>query len=75
MFREKKVLLFHQGCQIYHGPNIPNWEIYNKRPQTIPKGHELYYINGHTIFQMVIKYTNIYHSKALQNLHKLGFLV
>jgi hypothetical protein len=24
---------------------------------------------------MVIKYTNIYHSKAIQNLPKLGFLV
>jgi hypothetical protein len=27
------------------------------------------------MFQMVIKYTNIFHSKALQNLPKLGFLV
>jgi hypothetical protein len=27
------------------------------------------------IFQMVIKYTNFFHSKALQNLPKLGFLV
>jgi hypothetical protein len=35
---------------------------YTKRPLIIP--------NGHKIFQMAIKYTNIYHSKALQNLPK-----
>jgi hypothetical protein len=29
-------------------------------------------LNGHKIFQMVIKYTNIYHSKAIQNLPKFG---
>jgi hypothetical protein len=33
---------------------------YTKRTYSIP--------NGHKIFQMVIKYTNIYHSKALKNL-------
>jgi hypothetical protein len=26
-----------QGCQINLGPNIPNWEKYNKRPETKPK--------------------------------------
>jgi hypothetical protein len=31
-----------QGCQIFLGPNIPNWEKYNKRPQTIPNGHKIY---------------------------------
>jgi hypothetical protein len=31
--------------------------------------------NGRKIFQMVIKYNNILHSKALQNLPKCGFLV
>jgi hypothetical protein len=56
-----------QGCQIFLGPNIPNWENYNKwrknntkRPKIIP--------NGHKTFQMVSKSTNIYPSKALQNL-------
>jgi hypothetical protein len=38
---------------------------YNKQPKIIP--------NGHKIFQMGTKYTNIFHSKALQNLPKLGF--
>jgi hypothetical protein len=49
--------------------NIPND---NKLYQ---KGHKLYYVNGREIFQMVIKYNNIVHSKALQILPKLGFLV
>jgi hypothetical protein len=31
--------------------------------------------NGRKIDQMVIKYTKIFHSKTLQNLPKLGFLV
>jgi hypothetical protein len=39
---------------------------YTKLPCIIP--------NGRKIFQMIIKYHNIFHSKALQNLPKLGFL-
>jgi hypothetical protein len=31
-----------QGCQIFLGPNIPNWEKYTNWPQTIPTGHKLY---------------------------------
>jgi hypothetical protein len=46
--------------------------VYNKLPQTIPNGHKLGIPNGHKIFQMVIKYTNIYHSKVLQNSPKFG---
>jgi hypothetical protein len=33
------------------------------------------YSNGRNIFQMTLEYTNLFHSKALQNLHKVGFLV
>jgi hypothetical protein len=40
---------------------------YTKRPYIIP--------NGSKIFQMVIIYDNIFHSKALRILPKLGFLV
>jgi hypothetical protein len=29
-----------QGCKIFLGPNIPNWEKYTKLPQTIPNGHK-----------------------------------
>jgi hypothetical protein len=40
----------------------------------MPNGHEIYQ-NGRKIhIQKVIKYTNIVHSKALQNIPKLGFL-
>jgi hypothetical protein len=38
-----------QGCQIFLGPNIPNWEKYDKCRQTIPNGRKLY--------QMAIKYS------------------
>jgi hypothetical protein len=46
---------------------MPEWENISKLPTNIP--------NGHTIYQMAIKYTIIFHSKALQNLPILGFLV
>jgi hypothetical protein len=51
----------------FFGPNIPKQEKNTIWQQTIP--------NGHKIYQMVTKYTNIFLSKALQNLPKLGFLV
>jgi hypothetical protein len=31
-----------QGCQIFLGPNIPNWKKYTKLPQTRPKGCKIY---------------------------------
>jgi hypothetical protein len=51
--------------------------------KNIPNDHSLYqtaistYLmpNGHKILQIIIKYKNIFHSKVLQNLPKLGFLV
>jgi hypothetical protein len=39
--------------------------IYAKRPYIIP--------NGHILYQTAFKYTNIFHSKALQNIPKFGF--
>jgi hypothetical protein len=51
-----------QGCQILLGPNISKREKYTKWPQTIPNGHELY--------KMAVKYTNNFHSKAIQNILK-----
>jgi hypothetical protein len=68
-----------QGCQIFIGPNIP------KREKYIQNYHKLYQIttnytklpynlpNCHTIYQMAIKI--FFHTKALQNIPKLGFLV
>jgi hypothetical protein len=39
---------------------------FTKRPQNIP--------NGHKIFQMVIKYTHLFHSMARQTIPIFGFL-
>jgi hypothetical protein len=60
-----------QGCQIFLGPNIPKRKKYAKWPKTIPKGHKLYQM-AVKVFQMVIKYTNIFHSKALRIFTKFG---
>jgi hypothetical protein len=63
------------------GENIPNYNIMNsfclKNGHSIPKWGKITTAlsNGHKIFQMTIKYTNIFHSKALLNLPQLGFLV
>jgi hypothetical protein len=63
-----------QGYQIFRHAIYQNGEKFSKLPQrcqmTICKLYQM------TVkFQMTIKYTNIFHSKALQNLLKLGFLV
>jgi hypothetical protein len=51
----------------------------NKTGKNIPNYHKIYqsaiiYTKWHEIFQIVIKYTNIYHPKALQILPKFGIL-
>jgi hypothetical protein len=38
-------------------------------------GHKIYQMALTYIFEMAIENTNIFHSKALQNLPKFGFLV
>jgi hypothetical protein len=40
----------------------------------LPNGHKMYQ-NGSNKFQMAIEFTNLFHSKALKNLPKLGFLL
>jgi hypothetical protein len=47
----------------------------NDHKLCIPNCHTLRMPNGHKIFQMIIEYSNIFHSKALQNLPEWGFLV
>jgi hypothetical protein len=63
-----------QGCLIFLGHNylvklykMATRPHYTKRPYIIQNGHKLY--------QMVVKYTSIFHSKGLQNIPTLGFLV
>jgi hypothetical protein len=60
-----------QGCQILLGTIYQNGEKYTKLPLNYQIATKL--PNGLNIFQMVIKYTNLFHSKALQNLPKLDF--
>jgi hypothetical protein len=48
------------GCQIYLGAKYQNGENYTKLTLN---------------YQMVIEYTDLFHSQALQYLPKLGFLV
>jgi hypothetical protein len=82
-----KVSLFsalHRGCQIFLGIIYQNGEIYTKLPQNIPNYHKIYQMviqdyklsynipNVHKIFRMAIQYINIFQSRALQNLPKLG---
>jgi hypothetical protein len=43
-----------------------------KKYTKLPTGHIK---NGRKIFQMTLKFTNIFYSNALQNVPKLGFLV
>jgi hypothetical protein len=50
------------------GKNIPNYHNITKWQKTVP--------NRRKIFQLAIKYTNIFHSKALQNLFaQIGIFV
>jgi hypothetical protein len=64
----------HPGLPDFSCYNIPKWERiyqitrkYTKWPENMA--------NGRKIYQMDIKYTNIFYSKTLQNLPKFGFLV
>jgi hypothetical protein len=67
-----------QGCQIFIGATYQNGK-------NIPNDHKIYQMAiqfnkwplkyGRKLSQMVLKYTSISHSKALQNIPKLGFLV
>jgi hypothetical protein len=58
-----------QGCQIFiatihqKGKNMP------KLQQNVPKGHKVGIPNGCKLFQMALKCTSIFHSKALQSMH------
>jgi hypothetical protein len=64
------------------GPELPDFSWY-----MIPKPEKMYQMNTkctkwsqntlniHKIFQIAIQYINVFQSKALQNLPKLGFLV
>jgi hypothetical protein len=71
--KKKKVLGLPQGCQIFLDTMYQSGEKHQITTK-LPNGHKIYQ-NGLKIFQLAIKYTNIFHTKALQNLSNLGFLV
>jgi hypothetical protein len=56
-----------QGCQIFLGTTYQNEKKYTKWPLNMT--------NGHKIYQLASKYTNILRNMILENLPKLGFLV
>jgi hypothetical protein len=60
-------------CTYRMEPWLPDFSCHN-----IPKRRKMHQIatelpNEHKIYQMAIEYTNLFHSKALKNLPKLGF--
>jgi hypothetical protein len=62
-----------QGCQIFRGAIcIPKWE-------NTPNDNKIYqtgitiYVPNSKINRMAMKYTNIFHSKAFQNLKNRDF--
>jgi hypothetical protein len=63
----------NQGCQIFLAKHTKTGKLYQRttnytiRPYIIP--------NIRNLYQMAVKFTNIIHSKALQNIPKLGCLV
>jgi hypothetical protein len=57
------------GLPDFLGNVNQNNEKYTQRTQNITNGHKIYLPNVHKIFQINTKYTSIFHSKALQNIH------
>jgi hypothetical protein len=64
-----RVARFFLVQKYQNGKNIPN----DRKPYKTTINYSI--LNDSKLFQMAIKYTNIFHSKALHNLPKLGFLV
>jgi hypothetical protein len=67
------LLEFSAGLPYFFGKNIPKRENILEDHKNMPNDHNIYHTDIGKIFQMIMKYTNIFHSKALQNLPNLGF--
>jgi hypothetical protein len=65
----KSGLCFHSGLPDFY------WFVIPKPEKNVPNEHKMYYVHGHKIFQMAIKYINIFQYKALKKLPKFGVLV
>jgi hypothetical protein len=62
-----------QGCQIFLDTIHQNGGKIYQIATKLPNGHNIHIPNGRNIFQIAIEITNLFYSKALQNLHKSGF--
>jgi hypothetical protein len=60
-----------QGCQMFLDTIYQNGGKYTTK---LPNGNKMYQIAEIYLFQMTKEYTDLFHSKALQNLPKIGFL-
>jgi hypothetical protein len=65
----------NNDCQIFAGKTYQNGGKYTKMTSTFTKIVINYTKKGRIIFQMALKYTNIFHSTALQNIPTLGIWV
>jgi hypothetical protein len=65
----------HGVARFFLVQTYQNGEKYTKWRQTIPNDHKIYQMAVNYSKRSLNRYTNIFHSKALQNLPKLGFLV
>jgi hypothetical protein len=64
-----------QGCQIFLDAMYQKQGKMFQITTKLPNGHTIYQMIVIYLFQMTIKYKNIFYSKALQNFPRLGFLV
>jgi hypothetical protein len=53
---------------------IPKREKYTKFMRTIPNVHKIHILKDRQMYQVSIKYTDIFQCKTLQNLPKFGYL-
>jgi hypothetical protein len=67
---EYLLLVFQLHAINSFGAGLPDLYWYN-----LPKRETIFQITICKIYQMTIKYTNIFHCKSFRNLPKLGFLV
>jgi hypothetical protein len=63
-----------KGLPVSSWYNVPKWEKYTYHmTKKLSHGQHVSMPNGRKIYQMAITQTNIFHSKALQNIPILGF--
>jgi hypothetical protein len=66
-FSSGKKLECIRVARFFFVQNIPKQEKYTTRQQTVPNIHEIYKVPVHKIFQMVIKYNNVFQDPPKYN--------